>query len=255
MNLKRFILEALKTKFEGIDAKVLTRIAAKLAKTVKTEEEATTAVEELTLQQVIDSYSDSRVTEAQEKAIGSYEKKHGLKDGKRIKPEDADDADVDDLGEEDNDDDVVVNIPKGGKGNGKGKGDETQTLLKALIKSNQAMMKEIASIKGEKIADTRKSRLTDLLKDAPEKLKNRYEKDFSRMHFETDDDFEEWLEDITLDIEDISSSIVAKEGVVGKPKSGGKTQEEAKPNPFVQARVEARKAETAPPAIVGLQAN
>ncbi len=253
--MRKVILEALKTKFEGIDAKVLNRIAAKLAKTVKTEEEATTTVEELTLQQVIDSYSDSRVTEAQEKAIGSYEKKHGLKDGKRIKPDDADDADMDDLGEGDDDDDVVVNIPKGGKGNGKGKGDETQTLLRTLIKSNQAMMKEIASIKGEKIADTRKSRLADLLKDAPEKLKNRYEKDFSRMNFETDDDFEEWLEDITPDIEDISSSIVAKEGVVGKPKSGGKTQEEAKPNPFVQARVEARKAETAPPAIVGLQTN
>ncbi len=253
MNLKRFIFDSLKTKFEGISDKVLNRIAAKLAKTAKTEEEATTAVEELTLQQVIDSYSDSRVTEAQEKAIGSYEKKHGLKDGKRIKPEDADDADMDDLGEGDDDNDVVVNAPKGGKGNGKG--DETQTLLKALIKSNQAMMKEIASIKGEKIADTRKSRLTDLLKDAPEKLKNRYEKDFSRMNFETDDDFEEWLEDITPDIEDISSSIVAKEGVVGKPKSGGKTQEEVKPNPLVQARVEARKAETAPPAIVGLQTN
>ena len=72
--MRKVILEALKTKFEGIDAKVFNRIAAKLAKTVKTEEEATTAVEELTLQQVIDSYSDSRVTEAQEKAIGSYEK-------------------------------------------------------------------------------------------------------------------------------------------------------------------------------------
>lgn len=129
MNLKRFIFDSLKTKFEGISDKVLNRIAAKLAKTAKTEEEATTAVEELTLQQVIDSYSDSRVTEAQEKAIGSYEKKHGLKDGKRIKPEDADDADMDDLGEGDDDNDVVVNVPKGGKGNGKG--DENANLVES----------------------------------------------------------------------------------------------------------------------------
>lgn len=73
MSIKRFILDSLKTKFAGIDEKVLSRIAATAVKTVKNEEEAKTYVEELTLQQVIDSYSDSRVTDAKEKAIKSYE--------------------------------------------------------------------------------------------------------------------------------------------------------------------------------------
>jgi hypothetical protein len=86
MSLKRFILDSLKTKFAGIDEKVLDRIAAKAAKTVNSEEEAKTYVEDTTLQQVIDSYTDSRVTEAQDSAIKSYEKKYGLSDGK---PKDA----------------------------------------------------------------------------------------------------------------------------------------------------------------------
>jgi hypothetical protein len=74
----------LKTKFAGIDEKVLDRIAAKAAKTVNSEEEAKTFVEDTTLQQVIDSYTDSRVTEAQDSAIKSYEKKYGISEGKPL---------------------------------------------------------------------------------------------------------------------------------------------------------------------------
>ena len=43
--MKKIILEKLKAKFEGVSDSILDRIAEKLAKTVKNEEEATTAVE------------------------------------------------------------------------------------------------------------------------------------------------------------------------------------------------------------------
>ena len=79
MNLRKFILDALRKKFEGVDEKVLNRIARTAAKTVKTEEEATQFVEDYTIQQVIDSYTDSRVNEASENAVKNYEKKFGLK--------------------------------------------------------------------------------------------------------------------------------------------------------------------------------
>ena len=43
--MKKIILEKLKAKFEGVSDYILDRIAEKLAKTVKNEEEATTVVE------------------------------------------------------------------------------------------------------------------------------------------------------------------------------------------------------------------
>ena len=236
MSIKRFILDSLKTKFAGIDEKVLSRIAATAVKTVKNEEEAKTYVEELTLQQVIDSYSDSRVTDAKEKAIKSYEEKYGLKDGKPADPDE-------ETGSEGNED------GKGGTNAGNGKVDKTESntgnedvpaWAKALIQSNNALKEELSAMKAGKVADTRKATLDALLKNAPEKTKAAYLKNFNRMQFKDDADFNEWIEEITPDIEDATTSQAASAGNDGKP------------SPFVQARVNARKAETVAPAIVGL---
>lgn len=247
MSLKRFILDGLTDKFKDIDVKVLNRIAATAAKTVKSEEEATAYVEDLTLQKVIDSYSDSRTTEA----LTSYEKKHGLKDGKKV-PDDDD--------EDDDDGDDITNgnkktSPKGKK-TGKGSDDDAPGYVKELFSKIDSMSSELAALKGEKVTTARSSKLSDLLKDVPEKLRNRYTKDFGRMKFDTDDEFEEWLEEITPDIEDISTSISTKEGLVGRPKGAAKIGgEENKINPIVQSRIDARKAETETPAIIGLPQN
>ena len=82
--MKQKILEALKAKFQGSNANVLSRIADKLAKTATTEEQANTAVAGVTqeLLEVIESYGDSRATEAQQTAVQNYESKYGLKEGK-----------------------------------------------------------------------------------------------------------------------------------------------------------------------------
>lgn len=83
--MKKEILEALTTKFQGVSSAVLDRIATKLAKTITKTEDLATAVEGVTIQQIIDSYTDSRVTEASEtarkNAVNDYESKYGLKDG------------------------------------------------------------------------------------------------------------------------------------------------------------------------------
>ena len=94
------ILEKLKAKFEGVSDSILDRIAEKLAKTVKNEEEATTAVEGVTLQQLFDSYGDSRATEAQRTAVSNYEKKYGLKDGAKVTSGGAPDSSEDETGNE-----------------------------------------------------------------------------------------------------------------------------------------------------------
>ena len=73
--MKKKILEALKTKFEGVSETILDRIATKLAKTASTEDQVATAVEGVTLQQVLESYGDSRATEAQQTADRNNEAK------------------------------------------------------------------------------------------------------------------------------------------------------------------------------------
>ncbi|MCM1225431.1 MAG: hypothetical protein NC548_64395, partial [Lachnospiraceae bacterium] len=83
--MKKELLDALKAKFPGVSDNVLDRIATKLAKTVTTAEQVKTAVERVTIQQVIESYGDSRATEAsntaRENAVKDYETRYGLKDG------------------------------------------------------------------------------------------------------------------------------------------------------------------------------
>lgn len=242
MSIKRFILDSLKTKFEGIDEKVLSRIAGIAVKTVKSEEEAKSYVEELTLQQVIDSYSDSRATDAQEKAIKSYEEKHGLKEGKKADSAEEPGSEGGEAG-------------KGGATGKDGEGKDAEKVpdwAKALIQSNNALKEELSVLKAGKVADTRKATLDALLKDAPEKTRNTFMKNFNRMQFKDDADFEEWVEEITPDVEEATTSQAASDGVVGRPKSGASTGKEGQANAYVQARVNARKAETVAPAIIGL---
>lgn len=245
MSIKRFILDSLKTKFAGIDEKVLNRIAAIAVKTVKSEEEAKTFVEETTLQQVIDSYADSRATDAQEKAVKSYEEKFGLKDGKKA---DATEEPGGEGGEGGN-----GSATDDGKNGGEGKGGEkVPDYVKSLFGKIDALTNEVTTLKAGKVADTRKSTLEALLKDAPEKTRNTFMKNFNRMQFKDDADFEEWIEEITPDVEEATTSQAASDGVVGRPKSGASTGKEGQANSYVQARVNARKAETVAPAIIGL---
>ena len=253
MNLRKFILDALRKKFEGVDEKVLNRIARSAAKTVKTEEEATQFVEDYTIQQVIDSYTDSRVNEARETAVQSYEKKYGLKDGKKSGEgdggtDDPDEGDKNNPGDDQN---------KGGKGDGDkgGKGDDMPAWAKAMIEGQKAINDRLSKIENGKTTDTRKSKLAEVLKDASDKVKTRYEKAFARMSFKDDEDFEDWLEnDVAPDVEDSSTSEEQGKGMVSGPKGGSKGgKEDYKPSQALQDRVKRNETETAPSAIMGLQ--
>lgn len=230
--MKKEILEALKAKFQGVSEAILNRIADKLAKTVTTQEEVATAVEGVTFQQVLESYGDSRATEAQQTAVTNYEKKHGLKDGKKVgeKGEQGTKSETEEESKE-------TGIPE---------------WAKALVASNEELTKEVASLKSEKTATNRKSSLDAILKDAPETIRQRYEKDFARMTFKDDDDFNGWIGEITPDVEKITSDFQAKGGVVSRPKAGAKGGKGEDKNPYLEARIKEREAATTTPAIQGL---
>lgn len=227
--MKNKILEALKPKFEGVSETILGRIADKLSKTAKTDEDVNTLIEGVTFQQILESYGDSRATEAQQSAVANYEKKHGLKDGKSVKTEPKTEPKAEPKTEDDN-------VP---------------AWAKALIDSNNSLKSELEAIKGEKTTNKRKSELDKVLNKAPEKIRQRYTKDFERMSFKDDEDFNAWIGDITPDVEAITNDYNTKGGVVRRPKSGGGGNGENE-NVHLKARIAEREAETSAPAIIGL---
>ena len=244
MNIRKFILDALLKKFEGVDEKVLNRIARNAAKTVKSEDEATQFVEDYTIQQVIDGYSDSRVTES----ISSYEKKHGLKDGK---PVDADDNtdDADDKDKNDNKDQKDDKDDKDGKGK-----DDMPAWAKVLIDGQTKLNERLDGIEKGKQADVRKSKFLDTIKDAPDKFRERAEKAYNRYTFKDDEDFESYIEELLEEVEEAKSDEQTKGAIVTPPKGGNKGGKDYKPSAAMQARIERNKAEAVQSVIQGVPA-
>lgn len=234
--MKKEILEALKAKFVGVSEAILSRIADKLAKTAKTSEEVATAVEGVTFQQVLESYGDSRATEAQQSAVTNYEKKHGLKDGKKLE-----------AGEGEGN--------KGGKtGEGEGAGGDIAAQIAAAVNNAlKPLNDKLAALEGEKTTNSRRSVLSKILEGSHERIRQRYEKDFARMNFKDDEEFNGWIDEITPDIEAIRNDFETKGGVVTGTKGGKSTGNGGDENPYLKERIAAKQAEKTAPAIAGLQ--
>lgn len=137
--MKTKILELLKTKFPGVQDSVLNRIADKAARTITTEDAATTYVEGVVIQQVIESHADSRVTEATNTAVANYEKKHNLKDGKPVETP------------------PVPPTPQ--------PGDDAPQYVKDLIESNKQLQARLDRIDNGQTVTSRRDSITAKLKD------------------------------------------------------------------------------------------
>lgn len=178
--MKQTILDLLKTKFEGVDESILSRIAdTKAARAVKTEDEAKTYVDGVTLNHILTSYGDMRATEAQRTAIGNYEKKYGLKDGNKIKedePTPPQDTPTDDM----------------------------PAWAKALMESNQKLAEQVAGINADKIAASRKQQLDAIINKLPE----RDRKGYARTAYKglSDEEFTALLEEIEAEVDETIKS-------------------------------------------------
>ena len=176
--MKQTIIDLLKTKFEGVDESILSRIAeTKAAKSVKTEDDANAYVEGITLNQLLSSYGDIRSTEAQRSAVSNYEKKHGIKDGKKVSVED----DHKTLDNEDNNDDMPA-------------------WAKAVLESNKKLAEQVAVMTAEKHTAARKQRLDAIINRLPERDRRGY----ARTSFAdlSDEDFDTLLDDINNEVEE-----------------------------------------------------
>jgi len=70
---------------------------------------------------------------------------------------------------------------------------------KSLMESNKALAQGLEAIKGEKVVNTRKSQLESVLNGTDEKFKSTALKAFNRMKFDSEDQFNEYLAEITED--------------------------------------------------------
>lgn len=84
MTILEQILAGLQTKFTGVDAAILTRIATKKAEGVMDASQVNSIVEDVGFPDVLTFYGDFRAGDASFKSVQNYEKKHNLKDGKPI---------------------------------------------------------------------------------------------------------------------------------------------------------------------------
>lgn len=228
------ILKALKTKFPGVDAKILERIAKKKAETTTTEEEVETVVDGVTFQSIIESEGDRRANEAQTTAITNYEKKYKLKDGKSIQQQEP---------------------PKPTEPPTGGMSDEVKQMFTRMEQENKTMREQLNGILQEKQGNQRKAKFEALFEGASDKLKERYLRNYDRLSFKDDDDFNGWLDTqkpfIESDIKEEKAS-----GAAATPPLGGNRR---KPGEAVDPAVTAylnseatRESQTASPVIIGL---
>lgn len=199
--MKEKILAALKAKFQGVNAAILDRIAAQLAKTVTTEDQVKTAVDGVSKDfiDVMEAYGDSRATDAQKTAVQNYESKYGLKDGAKVdKPAEPSHS---------NDEPAVDK--------------NTPAWAQALIDSNKKLTERLDHLEGERTTATRKAELDGIISKLPETLR----KGYARINVDgyTDEEFTQLKADITSEVEAISKEAGAKGAVFGRPAaSGGK---------------------------------
>ena len=196
--MKQKIFEALKAKFAGVNANVLNRIAEKLAKTVTTDEQVATAVAGVTqeLIEVIESYGDSRATEAQHTAVTNYETKYGLKEGK------------------------PVSSPDGGAAGQQGATVKPTTppaggAAEQVPAWAQQLTERLNKMDGERTTATRKQQLSTVIAKLPDNLRKPYER--ISVDTLTEEQFTTLVSEVTTEVDGLVADINSKGAVFGKP--------------------------------------
>lgn len=211
--MKQKILEALKAKFPGVNANVLNRIADKLAKTVTTDEQVTTAIAGVTKEfiEIIESYGDSRATEAQQTAVQTYETKYGLKDGQKI-----DNGGGSQGGQQGGT--QTVQIQSAGV-------EQVPAWAQALIESNKTITERLNKMDGDRTTATRKQQLSTIIEKLPENLRKAYER--TPVDGLTDEQFNTLVGEITTEVDGIVNDTRAKGAVFGRPaaQNGGSSSQ------------------------------
>ena len=216
MDRKQKVLLILKPKVKqfGFNKKELQGIAAKIADNLvsaddASDEDVNAEIEEkidavLPYLQVSQSYANRLVEEVR-------------------KQNDDDEPDDDD------DDNKPSGKRKPGSKNAKNNKDDDDDApawakgLAELADVVKSLKVELTTLKGEKVATSRKSKLADLLKDSGS-YGSRILKSFDRMKFETDEEFDDFYSEVEEDLKAYNQELADKglENLNNPPAAGGK---------------------------------
>jgi len=81
---------------------------------------------------------------------------------------------------------------------------DTPEWAKKIIGGIEFLNGEIESLKTDKVNTSRKTQLDEKLKNAPASVQSMVSKNFSKMKFESDNDFDEYLSDVGTQVEEFS---------------------------------------------------
>lgn len=195
--MKEKILQALKDKFVGFDAKTLDRIADKLTAKVTKEEEVETAVAGVTFQELADSYKDAAVTSAVSTAVKNYESKYKIKDGKPVVQQDTTPPPAD------------PNVAA------------LMEQIKQQSEQIAALNTMFAAQQQQTIAEERLARVKGVIKAAPEAFRTMTEQAFGLMTFKDNEAFDAYLDSVKTTAEAAAAEVQSRGGVFGAPTGGG----------------------------------
>lgn len=226
----RKVLEALKTnrdiKALGFSRKELKGVAANVANKLQLKDDAT---DEEVSEGISDAIDDvlpllQLTQSAADRQVSEYKNAHPA-------PDDDDDPDDD----PDDDDDPARRSPsrKGKKGKKDSDDDDSATLnaIKKLTEAVASLQGDVTALKSGNTTSSRTAKVRELLKDTG-KFGERRLKSFSRMKFENDDEFEDYLDELKEDIEEENKERLEKGleklGRIPAPDTKPQTKEEDK---------------------------
>lgn len=192
--LTRMMLKP-RVKSLGFNKKELMGVAASIADNLTTDDEASEEDVNAEIDKAIEAVIPilSLAQTQASRLMDSFKKKHEI----------IDDEDEDDL-DEGGSTSKNQKSPKNQKTTDKKSADDgLMDQLKALMGAVTKMQEDFASFKGEKVTDLRKQKLEALLKDTGV-FGTRTMKNFAKMSFDSDDEFEEYYSDVVKDLKDFN---------------------------------------------------
>lgn len=208
--MKEKILAYLVAQLQGVSKAYLDGVATEMSKTITEESQIETSITDGVVNAIkysagqLQAEGDRRATEATQTAVLNYEKDHNLKDGKPV-------------------------IPGGGtpNPNPKKEGDQVPEWAQKLIDDNKSLNEKLANINSDTITSSRKTKLAEAIAKAPDNYRTRIEKDFARMSFEKDDDFDTYLGEISEEATVFATAADASGSVFSTPQGGGTNKKDA----------------------------
>lgn len=193
------ILEALNSQYQGVDGRILTRMARKLAKQVKTEEDIEEAVQGVSVMDLIEMESDRKAKEVEKNTAERYEKRQNLSQQSDLTSVSGEEGN----NEDEKNEPSATEAPTQGRGtrsNSKATQSALEKQIADLTRTVATLTDRFTTMQQERTAKTRRQQVEELLDGADDKVKNRYMRDFDRLTFKDDNDFNQWLEERTPEI-------------------------------------------------------